>query len=218
MGASPLITAGCAARAPRPLSRDHSCQGQAIAQFDLTVIVVLQAGLFAIAAILHSACPRGPRRRPKRISPPVHEAARAASASLLAIPLYRRIVLVAALVFGSHAMHDSFAVIRWREAGIGSEMISVLWSELSLRAVRQSGTDEAKIVAKTMRELPVDDFFAPSGVVRADGRLIHDMYLVEVKPPEESRYPWDYYKVLSVIPGAKAFRPLADGKCPLVPA
>jgi branched-chain amino acid transport system substrate-binding protein len=87
-----------------------------------------------------------------------------------------------------------------------------------LRAVRQSGTDEAKIVAKTMRELPVDDFFAPSGVVRADGRLIHDMYLVEVKPPEESRYPWDYYKVLSVIPGAKAFRPLADGKCPLVPA
>ena len=87
-----------------------------------------------------------------------------------------------------------------------------------LRSVRSSGTDEAKIIAKTMRELPVDDVFAPKGVVRADGRLVHDMHLVEVKPPEESRYPWDYYKVLSIIPGASAFRPLADGKCPLVPA
>ena len=87
-----------------------------------------------------------------------------------------------------------------------------------LRAVRFSGTDEAKIVAKTMRELPVDDFFAPKGLVRPDGRLLHDMYLVEVKPPEESRYPWDYYKVLSIISGVNAFRPLADGKCPLAPA
>lgn len=87
-----------------------------------------------------------------------------------------------------------------------------------LRAVRSSGTDEAKTIAKTMRELPVDDFFAPKGLVRVDGRLVHDLYLVEVKPPEESRYPWDYYKVLSTISGANAFRPLADGKCPLVPA
>ena len=53
-----------------------------------------------------------------------------------------------------------------------------------LRAVRSSGTDEAKTIAKTMRELPVDDFFAPKGLVRPDGRLVHDMYLVEVKPPE----------------------------------
>jgi branched-chain amino acid transport system substrate-binding protein len=68
-----------------------------------------------------------------------------------------------------------------------------------------------------MRQLRVDDFFAPGGVLRADGRLVHDMYLVEVKPPEESRYPWDYYKVLSVIPGEKAFRPVAEGSCPLVP-
>jgi branched-chain amino acid transport system substrate-binding protein len=87
-----------------------------------------------------------------------------------------------------------------------------------LRAVRSSGTDEAKTIAKAMRELPVDDFFAPKGLVRPDGRLVHDMYLVEVKPPEESRYPWDYYKVLSVIPGANAFRPPAEGKCALVPA
>ena len=102
--------------------------GQAIAQFDLTVIVVLQAGLFAIAAI--SAV-----RVPQEFLPPPEEdittSARGGPRGigrLLAIPLYRRIVLVAALVFGSHAMHDSFAVIRWRELGIGSEMISVLWS------------------------------------------------------------------------------------------
>ena len=85
-----------------------------------------------------------------------------------------------------------------------------------LHAVRACGTDEAKIVANSMRQLRVDDFFANGGKVRADGRLVHDMYLVEVKPPEESRYPWDYYKILSIIPGDKAFRPLLDGNCSLV--
>jgi branched-chain amino acid transport system substrate-binding protein len=87
-----------------------------------------------------------------------------------------------------------------------------------LRAVRAAGTDEAKAVASKMRELRVNDFFAKGGEVRADGRLIHDMYLVEVKAPEESRRPWDYYKILSIIPGDKAFRPLGEGKCHLVPA
>jgi branched-chain amino acid transport system substrate-binding protein len=87
-----------------------------------------------------------------------------------------------------------------------------------LRAVRAAGTDEAKAVASKMRDLQVDDFFAKGGEIRADGRLIHDMYLVEVKAPEESRRPWDYYKILSIIPGGQAFRPLGEGKCPLVPA
>ena len=87
-----------------------------------------------------------------------------------------------------------------------------------LRAVRAAGTDEAKAVASKMRELRVNDFFAKGGEVRADGRLIHDMYLVEVKAPEESRRPWDYYKILSIIPGDQAFRPLGEGKCHLAPA
>jgi len=87
-----------------------------------------------------------------------------------------------------------------------------------LRAVHAAGTDEAKAVARKMRELRVDDFFAKGGAIRADGRLIHDMYLVEVKAPEESRGPWDYYKILSIIPGDQAFRPLGEGKCHLVPA
>ena len=87
-----------------------------------------------------------------------------------------------------------------------------------LRAIRMAGTEEGNAVATKMRELRVDDFFAKGGEVRADGRLVHAMYLVEVKAPEESRQPWDYYKILSVIPGNQAFRPLADGKCPFVPA
>jgi len=82
-----------------------------------------------------------------------------------------------------------------------------------LRAVQAAGTDDAKVVAMKMRQLRVDDFFAKGGELRADGRLVHDMYLVQVKPPEESRQPWDYYKVLSIIPGDKAFRPLAEGQC-----
>src|SRR5262245_14791517 len=82
-----------------------------------------------------------------------------------------------------------------------------------LRAVQAAGTDDAKVVAVKMRQLRVDDFFAKGGELRADGRLVHDMYLVQVKPPEESRQPWDYYKVLSIIPGEKAFRPLAEGQC-----
>jgi branched-chain amino acid transport system substrate-binding protein len=83
-----------------------------------------------------------------------------------------------------------------------------------LRSVQESGSDNAEIVATTMRRLPVNDFFAKGGKLRADGRLVHDMYLVQVKPPEESRYPWDYCKILSTIPGEKAFRPLAEGGCP----
>jgi branched-chain amino acid transport system substrate-binding protein len=87
-----------------------------------------------------------------------------------------------------------------------------------LRAVQASGADKAKAVANKMRQTPVEDFFAKGGELRADGRLVHDMYLVQVKPPEESRQPWDYYKILSIIPGEKAFRPLGEGHCPLIPS
>jgi len=85
-----------------------------------------------------------------------------------------------------------------------------------LHAVQAAGTGEAKSVAAKMRALPVDDFFARNAELRADGLLAHDMYLVQVKNPEESRYPWDYYKILSTIPGKTAFRPLTEGECPFV--
>ena len=85
-----------------------------------------------------------------------------------------------------------------------------------LRAVQLAGTDDARIVAAKMRELPVEDFFAKGGRIRADGRLVHDMYLVQVKQPAQSRQPWDYYEILSTIPRDKAFRPLEESVCPLV--
>jgi branched-chain amino acid transport system substrate-binding protein len=85
-----------------------------------------------------------------------------------------------------------------------------------LKAVEAAGTDEAMAVAAKMRELPVDDVFTRDGRVREDGRHVHDMHLVEVKRPEESRGPWDLYRILSTIPAEQAFRPLAEGGCPLV--
>jgi branched-chain amino acid transport system substrate-binding protein len=85
-----------------------------------------------------------------------------------------------------------------------------------LRAIEAAGTDEAKAVMAKMREIPVDDFYAKNGRVREDGRMVHDMYFVQVKTPEESNGPWDYYKILSTIPGDQAFRPLDEGGCPLV--
>jgi len=85
-----------------------------------------------------------------------------------------------------------------------------------LRAIAASGTDEAKTVMAKMRELPVNDFYARNGHIRIDGRLMHDMYLAQVKTPEESKGPWDYYKILGTVPADQAFRSLEDGGCPLV--
>ena len=84
-----------------------------------------------------------------------------------------------------------------------------------LAAVAAAGTDEAKAVMAKMRELPVNDFYVKNGHVRADGRLVHDMYFAQVKKPSESKEPWDYYNILATIPGDQAFRPLAEGGCPL---
>ena len=67
-----------------------------------------------------------------------------------------------------------------------------------------------------MKEMPTDDPLFGKGTIRADGRKIHPAYLFEVKKPAESKGPWDYYKVRATIPADQAFRPLADGDCPLV--
>jgi branched-chain amino acid transport system substrate-binding protein len=85
-----------------------------------------------------------------------------------------------------------------------------------LKAVQAAGTDDGLKVAKKMKEIPISDFFTPNGWIREDGRVIRDMYVFEVKSPAESSGRWDYYKLLQTIPGDQAFRPLAEGKCPLV--
>jgi branched-chain amino acid transport system substrate-binding protein len=85
-----------------------------------------------------------------------------------------------------------------------------------LKAVEAlKGDDGTKVIAK-MKELPTDDPLFGKGTIRADGRKIHPAYLVEVKKPAESKAPWDYYKIRATIPADQAFRPLADGGCPLV--
>ena len=69
---------------------------------------------------------------------------------------------------------------------------------------------------ETMRGMDIDDFFNHNASLRKDGRVVHDMYLVKVKTPAESKGPWDYYKVLRTIPGDEAFRPLDQSDCPLI--
>ncbi|MGJ4887664.1 ABC transporter substrate-binding protein [Bradyrhizobium sp. HKCCYLRH3099] len=85
-----------------------------------------------------------------------------------------------------------------------------------LKAIEAIGTDEAPKVMAQMRAMPVNDFFAKNGKIRIDGRMVHDMYLFEVKKPEESKSDWDLYKLIATVPGDEAFRPLDKGGCPLV--
>jgi branched-chain amino acid transport system substrate-binding protein len=85
-----------------------------------------------------------------------------------------------------------------------------------LKSVKAAGTDETSAVMKKMRETPISDVIIPKGTLRADGRVVHDMLLLQVKKPSESKAPWDYYKVAGVVPASEAFRPLAQSGCPLV--
>ncbi|MBR0784654.1 ABC transporter substrate-binding protein [Bradyrhizobium iriomotense] len=85
-----------------------------------------------------------------------------------------------------------------------------------LKAVQAAGTKDTKTVMAKMRELPVKDAFTDNGTLREDGRMVHSMYLFQVKKPEESKGPWDYYKLLAEVPADQAFRPLKDGGCPLL--
>jgi len=85
-----------------------------------------------------------------------------------------------------------------------------------LKAVEALKNDDGTKVAAKMKELPSDDPLFGKGRVRQDGRTIHDAYLVEVKKPSESKYPWDYYKIRATIPADEAFRPEKEGGCPLV--
>lgn len=85
-----------------------------------------------------------------------------------------------------------------------------------LQAVNAAGTDATEPVMQTMRATPINDFFAHNGRIRADGVMVHDTYLFQVKTPAESNAPWDYYKLLATVPGDRAFGPLAQSKCPLV--
>jgi branched-chain amino acid transport system substrate-binding protein len=86
-----------------------------------------------------------------------------------------------------------------------------------LKAVEALGSAaDGRAVAAKMKDMPTDDRVFGKGIVRADGRKLHDAFLFEVKKPQESRYPGDFYKTRATIPATEAFRPLKNGGCPLV--
>ena len=106
-----------------------------------------------------------------------------------------------------------------QDKGIHPTMVHAgVYSALThyLKAIEALKSDDGTKVIAKMKEMPTDDPLFGKGSVRADGRKIHPAYLVEVKKPSESKGPWDYYKVRATIPADQAFRPMADGGCPLV--
>ncbi len=85
-----------------------------------------------------------------------------------------------------------------------------------LKAVKAVGsTDPDKVMAE-LKKAKINDMFAKNGYVRADGLMVHTMYVMQVKTPAESKYPWDYYKVIKVMPGEEAFGSQPDPTCPLL--
>ena len=84
-----------------------------------------------------------------------------------------------------------------------------------LNAVKAAGTDDTAAVMKKMHEMPINDMFAKNGKIRDDGRMVHDMYLYQVKTPAESKAPWDYYKLKGTVKGDDAFQSLANSRCPM---
>jgi branched-chain amino acid transport system substrate-binding protein len=85
-----------------------------------------------------------------------------------------------------------------------------------LAAIKAANSDDPKIVAAAMHEMPVNDMYNKDVKIRADGRVLDDMYLVQVKKPSESKGGYDYYRVLTKFSGDEAFRPLSESECPLV--
>lgn len=118
---------------------------------------------------------------------------------------------------GTRAFSDRFMAKDGRrptdvQAGVYSSLIHYL------KAVRKTDSSNADAVVAAMKDMPTDDPLFGRGAIRKDGRVIHDMYVMQVKTPAESKGPWDYFKLVSTIPAADAFRPEDQGGCPLVKA
>ena len=82
-----------------------------------------------------------------------------------------------------------------------------------LTAVKAAGTDDADAVMAQLKKQKINDMFAKGGYIRPDGRMVHEMYLMQVKTPAESKEPWDYFKVAQTIPGEQAYQSLARSAC-----
>jgi branched-chain amino acid transport system substrate-binding protein len=105
------------------------------------------------------------------------------------------------------------------ETGVRPTMIHAgIYSSTTqyLNAIKATGSDEAQAVRKQMMDTPINDMFATNGRIREDGRMVHDMYLAQVKTPAESTNEWDLYDIVRTIPAEEAFRPLSESQCPLI--
>ncbi len=117
---------------------------------------------------------------------------------------------------GTRAFADRFAARMDGRRPTGNQAGVYAGALHYLKAVKAANSTDATVVAAKMRDLPTDDPLFGKGSVRVDGRAVHDMLFFEVKKPEESKGPWDFYKLVKTIPGPEAFRPLSEGGCPLV--
>lgn len=106
------------------------------------------------------------------------------------------------------ARHGAYPTMQ--QAGVYSAVLHYL------KSVKAANTDDGALIVAKMKELPTEDPIFGKGYVRADGRKIHDFHLFQVKTPAESKYPWDYYKLVRTVPGDQAFMPMSKGGCPLV--
>jgi branched-chain amino acid transport system substrate-binding protein len=138
----------------------------------------------------------------------------------LGLPTAQGLIITNTFYWDSNDQTRAFAKrFAERDKGIHPTMVHAgVYSAVLhyLKAVEALKSDDGTKVVAKMKEMPTDDPLFGKGTIRADGRKIHPAYLVEVKKPSESKGAWDYYKVRATIPADQAFRPLADGGCPLV--
>jgi branched-chain amino acid transport system substrate-binding protein len=128
------------------------------------------------------------------------------------------------LVLTSFFEDESPAARKWSDAffarhhAMPSQIQAGVYSAVRhyLQAVKDADSDDAATVMARMRATPISDAYTPNGAIRADQRMVHDLYLVQVKTPAESKGPWDLMKLVATVPPDQAFRPLAESPCPLV--
>jgi len=128
------------------------------------------------------------------------------------------------LVLTSFFEDESAGARKWSDAlfarrrAMPSQIQAGVYSAVRhyLQAIKDADSDDGATVMARMKSTPVSDAYASNGVIRADQRMTHDLYLVQVKTPEESKGPWDLVKLVATVPSDQAFRPLAESRCPLV--
>ena len=138
----------------------------------------------------------------------------------LGLPVAQGLIFTEAWYWDMNDANRAFAAkFAPQDKGIHPTMIHAgVYSAVThyLKTIEQTKNDtDGKAVVAKMKSMPTDDKLFGKGTIRADGRHVHDMYLFEVKKPDESKKPWDYYKLRATIPAAEAFRPIDKGNCPL---